>query len=113
MGVEPRHEQINGGQVLDNFLAATISAALTVNQQCVECVTGASVDVTITLPNVGEAMGRTFAISLITDGGFDVVVQDQDESRDWEGDYTLTAADDYVLLYSDGRKWWQLLDETT
>ena len=50
MGVEPRHEIINGGQVLNNFLHATVSATLTVNQQAVVITTGAAVDVTITLP---------------------------------------------------------------
>ena len=110
MGVEPRHEIINGGQVLDNFLHATVSATLTVNQQAVVITTGAAVDVTITLPNVGEAMGRTFTFQLITDGGFDGVIQDQDESDDWT-DLTLDTADDYAVLYSDGRRWWVLMSD--
>jgi len=110
MGMEPRHEIINGGQVLDNFLAATVSATLTVNQQCVECVTGAAVDVTLTLPPVNEAYGRIYTIRLLTDGGFDVVIQDQDESVAWT-DLTLDTASDFAVLYSDGRKWWTLASE--
>jgi len=112
MAMESRHELINGGQVLDKTTFLTASATLTVNEQCVECVTGAAVDVTVTLPLVDAARGRTYAISLITDGGFDVVVQDQDESRTWGGDYTLDTAADHVVMYSDGRKWWALLDES-
>ena len=109
--LEPRKSYIDGGQVFADFLAATVSATLTVNQQTVECVTGAAVDVTITLPNVEEAKGRIFTIQLITDGGFDVVIQDQDESRSWT-DLTLDTALDYAVLYSDGRKWWVLASES-
>ena len=110
MGVESRHEIINGGQVLNNFVHLTESATLTVNQQAVTVTTGAAVDVTVTLPIVSEAMGRTFTIQLIVDGGFDGVVQDQDESDDWT-DLTLDTADDYAVLYSDGRRWWVLASE--
>ena len=107
MGVESRHEMINGGQVLDNFIAITADLALSVNQQVVEATTS-TVDITVTLPNVEEAAGRTYTIALITDGGFDLIVQDQDESRNWDGDYTMADANDEYVFYSNGRKWYML-----
>ena len=110
MTLESRQDLIDGGQVLNKTHFLTESTTLTVNQQVAECVTGAAVDVTLTLPAVIEATGRHYSISLITDGGFDVVVQDQDDSRDWT-DLTLDTANDYALLYSDGRKWFTLDSE--
>jgi len=64
---------------------------------------------TLTLPPVAEAAGKFYAIHLIDDGG-DVTVQDQDDSYDWGGDYTLDADADGVLLFSDGLKWWLVVD---
>ena len=62
--LEPRHEIINGGQVLNNFLYLTNEdATLTVNQQCVECTTGDMTDMTITLAPVNEMYGRSVTIS--------------------------------------------------
>jgi hypothetical protein len=61
---------------------------------------------TITLPSVNECAGRLYAIHFSTDGG-DVTIADNDESEDWS-DLTMTAANDGVVLYSDGRKWWPL-----
>ena len=108
MGVESRHEMINGGQVLNNFLSQTAAAVtLTVNQQTVECDTTSNA-ITVTLPDVNEAYGRIFTVALITDGGNDVTIQDQDESRNWDGDYTLADADDEYVFYSNGRKWYVL-----
>ena len=102
---------VGGAYQSAKYVFATVSMTLASNQVVCECVTGGAVDVTITLPNVEEAAGKIYSISLITDGGFDVVVQDQDESRDWEGDFTMDTALDYVLLYSDGRKWFVLNSE--
>ena len=102
--LERNQARISGGQVMDKFVVKTASATLGVNDQVcdVDTTDGA---VTITLPNVEEAAGRIYSIFLITDGGNDVTIQDQDESRDWEGDFTLADADDGYVLYSDGRKW--------
>lgn len=63
----------------------------------------------ITLPAVGDAAGRIYTIHFSTDSG-DVTIKDQDESEDWS-DLTMTAEDDGVVLYSDGRKWWVLHSE--
>ncbi len=63
------------------------------------------------LPSVGEAKGKFYSITLVDDGG-NVTVADQDDSYDWS-DQSLTADDDGVLLYSDGMKWWVVVDNTT
>ena len=66
---------------------------------------------TVTLPPVGEAKGKFYSINLVDDGG-NVTVQDQDDSYDWTNQ-TLTADADGVLLFSDGMKWWLVVDNST
>jgi len=110
MGIEQRQSLINGGQVIDKFLHATESATLTVNQNVVVGTTGAVVDVTLTLPAVVDAIGRIFTISLETDGGKDIVIQDADDSVNWT-DLTLDTQYDYAILLCDGRRWWVLASE--
>jgi len=66
---------------------------------------------TVTLPPVAEAAGKFYAVHLVDDGG-DVTVQDQDDSYDWSNQ-SLTADDDGVLLFSDGLKWWLVVDNST
>lgn len=64
--------------------------------------------VTITLPNAAEFAGRMISI-IAPDGGTNAVtVTDRDGSLDFQGDYSLNAADDGTLLYSDGLKWWEV-----
>ena len=65
----------------------------------------------ITLPPVSEARGLMYSIYFVSDGG-DVTIQDQDDSFDWS-DMVMTANNDRVLLYSDGRTWHPLIDVTT
>lgn len=60
---------------------------------------------TLSLPDVGEAKGKTFTIMLRTAGN-NLVVQDHNSANaeDWT-DYTLDAANDNLCLYSNGRRW--------
>jgi len=63
------------------------------------------------LPPVGEAKGKFYSITQVDDGG-DVTVADQDDSYDWS-DLTFDADADGALLYSDGMKWWVVVDNYT
>lgn len=64
--------------------------------------------VTITLPNAAEYAGRFISI-IAPDGGTNTVtVTDKDGSVDFQGDYSLNAADDGIVLFSDGLKWWEV-----
>ena len=110
MAFEERQAFINSGQVRDKFLHATEDATLTVNQQMVVATTGAVSDVTVTLPSVVLAAGKIFTLTLETDGGKDLVVQDADDSVNWT-DLTMDTQYDYAVLYSDGRRWWVLASE--
>jgi hypothetical protein len=111
MGVESRQDLIDDGQVLNKTSFLLVAATLTAQQQVVEYDTDVGGACAVTLPPVIEAMGKMYSISLVEDGG-DLTVQDQDDSRDWT-DIVLTADDDYVLLYSDGRKWFSLDEQST
>ncbi len=63
----------------------------------------------VVLPPVSKAAGLTFTISVdsataaitLTDFGG----TSYNDSINWEGDYTLDAAEDTIALYSDGRTW--------
>jgi len=66
---------------------------------------------TVTLPPVAEAAGKFYAVHQIDDGG-NTTIQDQDDSYDWSNQ-TLTEDDDGVLLFSDGLKWWLVVDNST
>lgn len=67
---------------------------------------------TLSLPSVAEAAGLTFSISTVnataavtlTDFGG----SSYNDSINWEGDFTLDAAEDTISLYSDGRTWHQV-----
>jgi len=70
---------------------------------------------TLTLPPVGEAAGKTYAMTLIAKTGDDayiVTIQDQDDSIDWD-DFktTMNRQYDSVLLFSDGMKWWPVVTD--
>jgi len=110
--LEQRRDMIMSGQVLAKILFATESATLKPYQQTVLCTTGAVSDVDLVLPPVGEAAGKLYSITLVTDGGKDVTVNDHgDDSRVAFTAVTLDTAEDYILLYSDGARWWTISSE--
>jgi len=112
MGMESIQDLINGAHVPENYLIATESATLKPYQQTVLCTTGAVSDVALVLPTVGEAKGKFYSITLVTDGGKDVTVNDNgDDSRVAFTAVTLDTAEDYILLFCDGLRWWTIASE--
>ena len=101
--LEERKAFIEDGQVRNKFEPITAEAYLDVYDQRAHCDTtdGAF---TVYLPEVASAMGKLYSIALITDDG-DLTIADLDDSRNWEGDYTLDDAGEHKLFYSDGEKW--------
>ena len=119
MGIEREQAALTGMQVKRDTsvvkwsrTAAYTSDTMEVFEQVVLIDTD-TVDgtFTVTLPPVAEAAGTFYAVHLVDDGG-DVTVQDQDDSYDWSNQ-SLTADDDGVLLFSDGLKWWLVVDNST
>ena len=119
MGIEREQAALTGMQVKRDTsvvkwsrTAAYTSDTMEVFEQVVLIDTD-TVDgtFTVTLPPVAEAAGKFYAVHLVDDGG-DVTVQDQDDSYDWSNQ-SLTADDDGVLLFSDGLKWWLVVDNST
>ena len=96
----------------NNIKYVTASASLLPTDNVVFCTT-AGAAITVTLPEPGLAKGRFFAITLITDGGQNVTVTDKGStSYDWSN-ITLADANDGVLLYCDGVKFWNICDNYT
>ena len=61
---------------------------------------------TITLPPVAEAKGRWYSIiARSASATHNVIIQNLDDSEQWEGDITLNGTGQGALLYSDGLKW--------
>ena len=80
---------------------------MTVQQQAVYCTCNTATDsYSITLPNVTEAAGKIFSFyCTLAANSKAVTLQDNDESIDWDGDYTIDTTADAILLYSDGMRW--------
>ena len=108
MSQQPLQKFIEASQV-DHASPTNVTATdtLEVYETLVLCDTTDGA-ITLTLPNVSEAIGKVYSIKLETDGGTDVTIQDGDESKYWEADITLDDAGDGVLLYSDGQSWWPI-----
>jgi hypothetical protein len=101
--LEERKAAINDGQVRDKYEFVTAALVMDVYDMCVECDTTAAA-FAVTLPNVALAKGKIYTIMLVTDGGFDVTIQDNDEAKFWSN-LTLDDAGDGYALYSNGRQW--------
>jgi len=85
------------------YTAATTDAVqLTTRQQIVRIANAHAF--TLSLPSVAEAKGLTFVIS-VNSATAAVTLADLGDSVNWEGDYTLDAAEDRIALKSDGREW--------
>lgn len=91
---------------------ASPSAAytLSVQEQVVDCQDGTY---TVTLPPVTEAAGNFYSIYAPNGVSGTITLADQSDSRDWQGPYSLAAADDFILLYSDGMRWCVLENHIT
>lgn len=124
MSIEGTSAKLTGMSVMENAkvinvtsasVTANVSETLEVYEQVVYCITGATYTITITLPPVSLAMGKFYSVKLITDGGQNVTVQDQDDSYDWAatGDLVLSTVTDFGIFFSDGHKWYELQSQTT
>jgi len=115
--IERGKAQLEGMQVTEAILsvAKTADVTLEVYEQVIYC-NNTVASFTITLPSISEAAGKLYSIKLITDSGVNTVtVEDQSDSYDFAegGAFILTAATDFVLLYSDGFKWYTLSIQET
>lgn len=79
-------------------------------EQHIELDASGAVAATLTLPPVSYARGLTYTIFMRTAGAA-VTLQDQDDSTDFQGDYTIDAASDKIVLRSDGRSWIEVTNE--
>ena len=85
------------------------AATLAVYEQKVKCDT-TDAAFTLVLPPVAQAKGRQYSIFLDAGETNAVTLTDYpnatyNDSQDWAGDFTLDAADDFIVLESDGEIW--------
>ena len=117
MGIEDQAAALTGMSVMENAKVVEVLVAdtLEVYEQTVNCDSDAGGAFTLTLPPVSVAKGKFYSIKLIT-AGYTLTVADQDDSYDFNeggGDFVFTAATDFVLLFSDGHKWYAIDEQTT
>lgn len=99
---------LNQHNASDQFATVDDDKTLKVYERFVEIGEDAGA-ITLTLPPVVEAAGLIYSIYVPTTGtssSTDCTLEDySDDSYDWQGDFTLDADDDRILLYSDGHAW--------
>ena len=71
----------------------------------------ASDDYTLYLPPVVEAAGKFYAVHGTIANSKTITLADLDDSDDFDGDYTIDADNDGILLYSDGIRWWDVSNQ--
>lgn len=106
--LERDQRMIDDGLVKNKYAIKTTSYALTIRDRIASFAT-TTATLTVSLPSVSEAEGKTFTIFATSASvTYPVTVQDLDDSLGWGeqgGDITLTSPNDYVTLYSDGMRW--------
>lgn len=111
IGAGARHELDQ--QVLSKFRkVANENASLGVHDRVVS-VDIDTASVVLTLPNVGEAAGKIFTVSVDAVTGAaanNCTITDNGESKNWAD---IVSTDDtpgqVAVLYSDGESWFQLI----
>lgn len=117
MAFETRQKAADVGQVVgrDKRVYLTSSSALTaysmeVGDAIVHVTTNAANAITVTLPSVAAAVGLVYVIRLVTDGGVDCTIQDNNNDAGLT-DIVLDTVLDYAVLISDGTYWYELASE--
>lgn len=101
--VERKHREI----VSDVFEGSTTDdLTMNVYDLVVEAdVSGGSI--TITLPPVAEARGKIYSIELLDADSGECTVTDAGDDSKWT-DVVLGDDDDYLILFSNGTRWFEL-----
>lgn len=118
MSQEGRQDRIGLEQAIPTIRKITQGSgetaySIAVGDQVVHVTTVADEGaITLTLPSVAMAAGKIYSIMLITLGDDEVItIADNDDSVDWADITNMDAANDSVVLYSDGYKWHVLLND--
>ena len=115
--MESRLDRLHSEQVIDHYQGETdVTSAITmsVNDFVVKADTS-SAALTATLPNVGEARGKTYTIKLHTGAGsggapnaLTITTKGTAPNKDacrWNGDIILNRPGAVAVLFSDGEEW--------
>lgn len=112
MPVTPRSVNRELEQHVNNVEYVTAAKTLALDERVVRATANTATDnYSITLPPVAQAAGLFFAVHATIADSKVITLQDQDDSDDWDGDYTLDADNDGILLFSDGIRWWDISNQ--
>jgi hypothetical protein len=102
MALEDRGAQ-HDKEVVDKFIDPVVSIQMTTSDYVVR--PSASSAITVTLPPVAEAKGRFYSIfARLASGANTITIHDKHDSEGYTN-IVLDAANEGVLLYSDGIRW--------
>lgn len=104
MGAEKQQSRLHGDQVDQKILFPDDAVSLTHNNLVIRAVTtNGNGAYTITLASAAEMVGKIVMIYMVTrsSNNDDITVADLANDASFS-DQVLDAADEYVLLYSDG-----------
>lgn len=103
MGLEQNNEQ-HYREVVDKYIDPTVSVVMTTRDYVVRPTVGAYA-ITIILPPVDGAKGRTYSI-LARGASFalPITITDKNDSEGWV-DLIIVQESENVIVYSDGAKW--------
>lgn len=106
MGLEQNNEQ-HYREVVDKYIDPAADVQMTTRDYVVRpSADGDSGPITLTLPPVADAKGRSYSIIVRNaDAVNTVTIQDMDDSECWVGNIVLNGKCDRCLLYSDGLAW--------
>ena len=117
--MDSRQQRVAREQVIDGVnhqtsAAANLTLAMTVKDRVVRVVTATAAGATfaITLPPVAEAAGQIFVINLVTKATYNVTIDDAGDDTN-QSQVTLTASGNYLVTYSDGERWYSLVEATS
>lgn len=111
MGLEQNSAQ-QYREVVDKYVNPVASYQMTTRDYVVRPNSAAGA-MTITLPSVSEARGRTYSIlARSADGTKTITITDKNDSESFT-DLVMKLTADRLVLYSDGLAWFELLSDLT
>ena len=100
-----RYGEQHGMAVVDKYHDPTADYSMTTRDYVVRPSTSAAA-ITITLPPVALAKGRTYTVvARAASSAFPITIQDNSDSEGWGYNVVLSSAGESKTFYSDGLKW--------
>ena len=92
-------------QIVHKSIADSESYTIPIYAREVILTPATSATATVVMPNPDEADGLEFKITLPAADSATITLDDLAQSKDWDGDFTLDANGDFIVLKAINGKW--------